>query len=211
MKSYRFIQVGAHTGFTQEDWFLTGKINANDNCIFIEPVKELFNKLVENYNKNFKNNNFIFLNKAISNYTGKLDLYTPDLEAINISSDLPHWADQLTSVLPEHVKDHSLNIPVKKITVECCTLHDVISEYEVESLDFLQIDTEGHDKAVLEGLNLTYLKPKNVVFEKKHLDGTNYVNKFTGKNYHTAILKFLNAGYKKVYENDLDIYFQLIE
>ena len=211
MKRFKFVQVGAHTGFTQEDWFLRGKINADDNCIFIEPVKELFDKLVQNYNENFKNNNFIFINKAISNYTGTLDLYTPDLKAIDIASDLPHWADQLTSVLPEHVKAHSLDIPVRKITVECCTLQDIITEYEVGSLDFLQIDTEGHDKEVLEGLNLTYLKPKNVVFEKKHLDGTNYVNKLTGTNYHSTIFKFLNAGYTKVYENDLDIHFQLTE
>ena len=60
MSDFKVIQVGSHTGFSNQDWFLESKLNPSDKCIFIEPVGDHFKNLVENYNTNFKNINFFF-------------------------------------------------------------------------------------------------------------------------------------------------------
>ena len=164
------IQIGSHVGDTKNDPIFN-TLNDDSDCIFIEPVKYLFDKLKENYNHKYPNNKFIFVNKAISNLNGQLKLYVPSQD--NNYDKLPYWASQLSSSDPNHVKKHKLNMKVDECTVECEKLENILIQNKIMKIDLLHIDTEGHDYEILKGYNFT-IKPRKIMFEHKHMDIEKY-------------------------------------
>jgi len=209
-KHYNIVQVGAHIG---NDEYVARVLETGHNVIFIEPIKELFDKLVENHNKLRPNNNYIFLNKACSNYNGVLELHVPYIKLFSKETGLkynklglPPWTDQLGSVLENHVKKHHINLDTKVIKIECVTLDSIIKEYEIESIDLLIIDTEGHDYEVLKGLNFNDLKPNIIIFEHKHIEGTNAP---LGVKYNEIMKYFFSLGYNKMHMNSEDTHLML--
>lgn len=200
---YKLIKVGAHKGNV-----LHTKIDSNSMCIFIEPVKEIYDILVSNLNTLYPNNKFVVLNKAVSDYDGKLTLYVPDIPLFDkqvepwyIERELVNWVDQLTSVYKDHVKDHYLDIPVIEREVECVTLDSLIDKYQVSAIETLVVDTEGHDHRVLRGINKVY--PDNIIFENKHIEGT---NKVKGMRYKETIDRLIEKGYTIVKQDTEDTY-----
>lgn len=200
---YKLIKIGAHKGGD-----LHCDINSTDRCIFVEPVKEIYEVLKANLNRDYPNNNFVLLNKAVSDYNGKLTLYVPDIPLFNtqvepwyIERELVVWADQLTSVYENHVRDHLLNVPVIQREVECVTLDYLIDIYQVSAIKTLVTDTEGNDHRVLRGLSKVY--PDNIVFENKHIEGT---NKQLGNTYKNTIKRFIQMGYRIDREDSEDTY-----
>ena len=69
--------------------------------ILVEPVPYLFNQLKKNYEKR-NINNITFINKAVSNYIGYIELTVPS--QTNDFSKLPIWASQLASTNENHCK-----------------------------------------------------------------------------------------------------------
>ena len=188
------IQVGSHIGNTEND-YLYNNINLKFKYIMIEPVPYLFNKLKENY-KSY--NNIIFLNIAISNYDGIIDLYIPSEK--NDFEKMVSWASQLASINQYHASTFVPNCIIDKICVECKTLNTLIKEYNIKQIEYLYTDTEGHDYDILIDLNLLLIKPKNIIFENKHMDGPkhsldinncpkyiNLLNHFQEYNYYIKI------------------------
>ena len=159
------IQVGSHIGNTKND-YLYNNINLNFKYIMIEPVPYLFNQLKENY-KSYSN--IIFLNIAISNYDGIIELYIPSEK--NDFEKMVNWASQLASTNKDHIPTFVPNCIIDKICVECKTLNTLIKEYNIKQIEYLYTDTEGHDYDILMDLNLLLIKPKNIIFENKHMDG----------------------------------------
>ena len=172
--------------------------------ILIEPVPYLFEELCNNY-KNKKN--VILLNIAISNYEGNLDLYIPSLK--NNFDLLPSHANQLASVNENHLIIHIPNLIIDKITIKCKTINQIIKEYNINILDSIYIDTEGHDYDILMELDLSKVKPYNIIFENKHMDGTNsYL--FENRPRYNYILKyFYSNNYKLVNETSEDTFITL--
>lgn len=202
------LQVGAHTGISWNNHCILSILKESHSAIFLEPVSFLFENLVFNYNKRYPNNKFNFINKACSNKTGKLKMYVPNVpvytkesEQQYIDKKIPAWTDQLSSTLREHVAGHNLNLEVNEIEVECTTLNDLIKQYDISEINFLNIDTEGHDFEVIEGLNLEMIKPKEIRFEHKHMEGS---NKVPGKRYHQLMTRLQMNGYKLKDKNTED-------
>ena len=85
-------------------------------------------------------------------------MYVPDIPLFNTQVEPWYiererrWADQLTSVKENHVRDHLLNVPVIQREVECVTLDYLIDIYQVSAIKTLVTDTEGNDHRVLRGL-----------------------------------------------------------
>ena len=69
------IQIGSHIGNSDNDP-LFNNINQN-NIILVEPVPYLFQLLKKNYNEKYPEHNIIFINKAVSNFIGHIDLTIP--------------------------------------------------------------------------------------------------------------------------------------
>jgi len=171
MEKVDFFQVGAYTGNTDND-SLYNKELVNKKIILIEPVKFFFDMLHNNYNiKHGKNNYIIALNFAISNRNGYLDLYTPSLSKNNLDN-FPKFFTQLTSTNKDHIINHSPDAIIDQINVPCFTLNTAIEQMEIKEIDYLMIDTEGHDYDILMDLDLTKIKPNKIRFESKHIDGT---------------------------------------
>ena len=200
---YKLVKIGAHKGGD-----IHSNISSTDRCIFVEPVKEIYEVLQTNLNRDYPNNNFVLLNKAVSDYNCKLTLYVPDIPLFNaqvepwyIERELVMWVDQLTSVYKNHVRDHLLKVPVIQREVECVTLDYLIDIHQVSAIETLVTDTEGNDHRVLKGLSKVY--PDNIVFENKHIEGT---NKQLGNTYKSTIKRFKQMGYRVDMEDSEDTY-----
>ena len=76
---------------------------------------------------------------------------------------------------------------------------------DIGSIDYLCIDTEGHDYEILSDLDLQLLKPKNIVFENKHMDGIFMKN----SKYASLMAHFRNNGYEVVFEDGEDTHIRL--
>lgn len=212
-KHYNIVQVGAHKGYTYNDKYITDRLKVEDNAIFIEPIKELFDIMVENHTRYKPNNDYVFINSACSNYNGTIELFVPDIEPFTyeiekkyIEMGLPQWTDQLVSSLPNHVKNHYINLDTKSVIVDCVTLDKIINDYEIDSIGILHIDTEGHDYEVMKGINFNNIKPEIIVFENKHMDGT---NSSLGEKYKEITNYLYDIGYEKTYEEDGDTHLKL--
>jgi hypothetical protein len=94
---------------------------------------------------------------------------------------------------------------VDKIKVQTTTLNEIVKEYNINQIDLLHTDTEGHDFTILMNYNFN-IKPKKIMFEHKHMDGFMSVK----NNYVTLSNKLLSIGYRKTGQ-DKDTTFELIE
>jgi FkbM family methyltransferase len=213
--NYKILQVGSHVGTHNNNKYVLDMLKESDLCIFAEPVPSLFEILVNNFKIKYPRNNFIYVNKACSNFVGKIGLYVPDILPFTpetqkdyIQKGLTQWVDQLSSVLPNHVKDHHFpQLTSSKVEVPCTTLDSLIQEYNIKEIEHLVIDTEGHDFEVLEGLDLYNVKPKTIHFEHKHMAGS---NKPFGEKYDKIIARFDLYGYKIVFQDTEDTRISLL-
>lgn len=194
------IQIGSHVGNTANDPIFK-KIDERTNLFLIEPVPYLFNQLQTNY-KN-KKSNITFINKAVSDYVGEIELTVPSEK--NDFSKLPFWASQLASVNSKHATGHLPNLLVDTIQVKCTTLNEIIKEYNIDTIDLLHTDTEGHDYTILMNYDFK-VKPQQILFEYKHMDGIFTV----GKKYETLTNRLKSLGYVQMYKNEEDTLFELI-
>jgi len=194
------IQIGSHVGNTYNDPIFN-IVDNNTNLILVEPVPYLFEQLKDNYKK-FNKDNIIFINKAVSNFIGEIEMTVPSEE--NDFSKLPFWASQLGSVNHDHALGHISDLIVQKINVKTTTINEIIKEYNIKQIDLLHTDTEGHDYTILMHYDFE-IKPKRVMFEHKHIDGL--FN--TGMKYDELSNKLLSLGYKKTEQNLEDTIFQL--
>lgn len=196
------IQIGSHVGNTCNDPIFN-IIDNDTKLILVEPVPFLFEQLKNNYNKKFENNhNIIFINKAVSNFVGEIEMTIPSEK--NDFSKFPYWASQLASVNNDHALGHIADLLVEKINVETTTINEIVKEYNIKQIDLLHTDTEGHDYTILMNYNFE-IKPKQIMFEHKHMDGLSTV----GIKYDELSNKLLSIGYKKTQQNSEDTTFQL--
>lgn len=199
------IQVGSHIGNTCND-HLYKNINLKFKYIMIEPVPYLFKQLKENY-KSY--NNIIFLNIAISNYNGYIDLYIPSEK--NDFTQLISWCSQLASTNKDHIKTFVPQCIVDKISIECKTLNTLIKEYNITELEYLYIDTEGHDYDILMDLDL-FIRPKNIFFENKHMDGPKYSLDINNcPKYYNLLKHFNKYGYEVELQTSEDTHIKLFK
>ena len=196
------IQIGSHIGNTVNDPIFNS-VNNNTILILVEPVPYLFNILKNNYKSKFVDNqNIYFINKAVSNFIGEIEMTIPSEK--NEFHLLPFWASQLASINPDHATGHIHQLLVEKINVKTTTLNEIVKEYNITHIDLLHTDTEGHDYTILMDYNFE-IKPNMIMFEHKHMDGLFTV----GIKYIELSNKLLSLGYKKIGQNSEDTTFQL--
>ena len=199
------IQVGAHIGNISND-HLYNNIKPNFLYIIIEPVPYLFTQLIENY-KSY--NNIICLNIAISNYNGYIDLYIPSDK--NDFTKLVSWCSQLASTNKDHIHTFVPECIVDKISIECKTLNTLIKEYNITDLEYLYTDTEGHDYDILMDLDLSFIRPKNILFENKHMDGPKHTLDINNcPKYYNLLNHFKKYGYEVELQTSEDTCLKLV-
>jgi len=164
-KKFTFIQVGANDGISF-DFLYDFVIKRKSRGLVIEPIKEYFDELVENY---LEFPLILKINKAIHLSEKEINIYKILPESAN---KYPDWVKGIASFDKDHhkkVKIDSKDIIVEKVVSE--KLMTIISDnYIYEQLDYFQIDTEGYDYEILKMLDFNMLKPKIIKFEIVNLN-----------------------------------------
>lgn len=163
-----FVKVGANDGVTGDpcgDLFLT---HTNWTGLLIEPVPYLVEKLQRIYGDRSR---FTIDPVAVGSAPGIAQFYYVSEEAKRLHPDLPDWYDQLGSFQRQHIINHvrSLEPFIRVMGVSVEPLQNILLRHCLTHIDFLHIDTEGHDLQVLQSVNLSTLAPLAVWVEHKHL------------------------------------------
>lgn len=147
------VEAGAHIGLDTEElakYFPEGKIYA------FEPVPELFLQLLER-TRPYKNVRCFPI--ALSNQAGEAVLY--------VSGGV---SDGSSSLLPpkDHLKDHPDVVFDETIHVSCTTLDDWAQTNNVEKVDLLWLDMQGHELNALKA-SLAVLEKVQAIYTEVNL------------------------------------------
>ncbi len=124
------IVIGLHTSME----FLEEAKNDESLIVFaFEPNKEIVSKIYNNFEIP---ENYIIIDKAVSNIRGKVPFYICSLDSC---SSLMNWGNgpKLGAM--------------KQVEVECIRMDDFIENFQIENIEFVIIDTQGNYLNVLYG------------------------------------------------------------
>jgi FkbM family methyltransferase len=193
---YNFIEIGTSDFFTilQQENPGTG--------LSIEPLKIYLDRLPDK-------EGVTKVNCAISDTDGIVDVYWIDPDDIN-KYNLPDWLRGCNSIINPHptalaeLAVRGISDIYKKTSCEAICWNTLIERYNVESLDHLKIDTEGHDCIILQSILKSKIKilPKTIVFENNSLTNTQLTE--------VTLNKLIAVGYEVFNKTPDDIYIKLI-
>ena len=66
------------------------------------------------------------------------------------------------------LNDRGVPVHTEKIKVETVTWDTLVEKYNIQWVDYLKIDTEGHDWEILQSIDMNKIKPKIIKVEHKH-------------------------------------------
>ncbi|WP_157776668.1 FkbM family methyltransferase [Flavobacterium crassostreae] len=156
---FSFIQVGANDGISF-DFLYDFVITRNSTGIVIEPVKDYFKELENNYSQ-FPG--ILTINKAVHPEKKQIELYKIKQESL---SNYPDWVKGIASLDIHHhqkLQINSQDIILEKVAAD--NLMDIIRANYNQKIDYLQIDTEGFDYEVLKMLDFGISKPAIIKYE----------------------------------------------
>ncbi len=157
-----FIEIGANDGI-ENDLIYDFVIKYNWSGIYIEPQKEVFKKLIQNFEGK---NNLYFENIAIVNSEEKdLTLFVPKDSSIKNFTGIASISRQ-GGVL-NRFSDNDLD----KEIVKAKPFTYLIEKYNLENKKnlFVIIDVEGLEKNIIYSIDFNRVQPKYLMFEHAHL------------------------------------------
>ncbi len=176
----KIIQIGANDGqsFDELNKFIK---KYKTQSILVEPIKEIFLKLKENY-KEFENVNLQNLAISVDNEINSIfkvkenytNLYDEHIKAIS-SFKKKHLLDH--GVKEKHIISENVN----KISIR-----ELIENNNFNDLDLLYIDAEGYDGKIVKDFLKTNKSRPFIIFEYIHVDNDFFdelLNILTQENY----------------------------
>lgn len=172
-----FIQVGANDGRSDAgedpDPIHDYIIKYSWSGILIEPVEYIYKILRKNYLAHKK---LFFVNAAISEKSGPRTIY----RLRKTKDGLPWFYERLASFHKEVLIKHKIFIPniedyIIEETINCITFNQLIHKYNIQKIDLLLIDTEGHDYSILKTLDFDKIKPTAIFLEHFHLKEEEFI------------------------------------
>lgn len=165
--AFQFLQIGAHDGKSHDCLRPYVDANLSWKGVLVEPQPKVFERLKESYHDNLEYDfqDLKFENAAISSTSGTIKLY-----GFN-DPNLPDHATMLATVNPHAIQHngHGYVGNIEEMEVPAMILSQLFEKHQITSLDFLQIDTEGHDYEILKMLPATGVKPTAIHFESAML------------------------------------------
>ena len=189
MKDFGLVVIGAHFGV-----WLTEKISdyKNSNILLVEPVPYNYKILQKKFNDD--KDIFICTNAVFSENSKKNFYFVKEASIPKLGK---HWASGIGSFDKQHILNHkSKRFEIKdddidNIEIDFITFDNLIKEYEIKTIDYLQIDVEGAEYEILNSIDFEKIKINSIQFESKHFDGT-----FTeGSKLNLIKEKLINNGY----------------
>lgn len=189
---YDFIEIGTSNFDT-----LIECANDNTKGISVDAVKYYIDCLPDKLNCRK-------LNIAISNVNSFLDVYYIPENKI-IENNLPDWfkgCNCINNYHPLHIQ-HNVKHLCKIEKVKVITTYELFYRNKVRKVNFLKIDTEGHDVTILESL-FFYIKflpkifyPNKILFESNSHTDVNEVTKII-ELYSSIGYKLKSRGYDTI-------------
>ena len=189
---FQMIQIGCHDGKSDDPAFeLMTKYSFK--ALLVEPQAELINqaKLLHRSRTDTQ-----FAMCAISELSGELELYKlkndsriffPEIVPGHYGLIETKFINQLRSANPARI---NLAEHIESVKVETKTLINLVDDFKIARVDYLQIDTEGYDAKILMSIDFKKLRPSVINFEHSHLsrDEKNQVYDELHRNgYHLVI------------------------
>lgn len=165
-----FVEVGSNDGEKHDH--LHDFIRSNPwRGVMVEPVPFVFRRLQQNYGDLDR---VRLENVALSSSDGTRDFFHLREARDEELERLPEWYDGIGSFSREVVLKHAPQIPdleqrLVKTSVRCETFDTLVRRVELERIDLLVIDVEGHDWELLRHIDIAVHRPRLVVFEHYHL------------------------------------------
>jgi FkbM family methyltransferase len=155
--------------------------NPEHNTLFVEPVPFYVQRL----NEKFKDyTNVYIVQGALSDSTGdqKLTYVEPGSEKQQWVRGISHLENESSNLIKRNVQlGHKLgNINV--ITVKTWPLDYLIKICNIEKIEILKLDVEGHELKVLDGFSWN-IKPEIIKIEHKFVDLDNLLAILKSKGY----------------------------
>jgi FkbM family methyltransferase len=190
------LKIGANDGITNDPLATLLLTDARYRGLLVEPIPMYASMLRANYGKCGR---FSIEQAAVAASSRTTSMYYVDEDALKgIGVGNLDWVQEIASLDRLHVLKHlspELHSAVKEASVECLTVGELLSRNKVQKIDLLQIDCEGFDYVILRQFDFTILRPRIVLFEKKHL---------TAQDRQAAKIMMEHAGYK-VEEMETDV------
>lgn len=157
------LQIGAFDGISNDpvfDFIRQGKMRA----ILVEPVESNFRKLEKAYQGV---NRVSLVQAAITHEDGEVTMYRVKESGRWLNDK---WVGQIASFYRDHLLKYGVrHDEIEEVTVPAFTLHSLLTRFNMESVGFLQVDTEGFDADVVR-MSLTLpVTPGFINFERSHL------------------------------------------
>lgn len=163
--------------------FRIDSLNSKQQCLLIEPVKFYLDR-IEN------RTNIEKLNVAISNVNSIVEVFYTNLEFLE-KNKLPNWLRGCNSISKKHpsvvtyCKENNINQDdlIQNELIKTITPDFLFDLYDIEHINYLKIDTEGHDLIILNSLFDSKNMPiiEKIKFESNILTNEKEYTKFINR------------------------------
>lgn len=158
--------------------------------LFIEPVKPYFDSLPKCRKENV----------AVSNFEGEVDMYYMNPDDVD-ALDLPKWLKGCNMMGEPHPtmvdvlrREYGSISPIKCHKIKVVRIKSLLKKHNIEKVQYLKIDTEGHDCTILNDyLDTVGILPKIIQFENNQLSDQKEIEVITER--------LTKLGYKMKYSN----------
>lgn len=188
---YDFIEIGT------SDFDTLLETTEGQIGLSIEPLKFYLDRLPNN-------NHVIKVNCAISDKNGIAQVYWVDPKDIE-EYGLPSYLKGCNSIIRPHsvtereLKEKKLEFLLNEMDCEIITWDTLVDRYNIQSVNLLKIDTEGHDCVIVNNIlnSKSGVLPLKMWFEANELTNPKFVEK--------TVKRLESVGYKIVEYNDWEV------
>jgi|LakMenEpi03Aug12_release.lakeMendotaPanAssembly.Ray.scaffolds.fasta_scaffold44301_4 FkbM family methyltransferase len=188
---YDFIEIGT------SDFDTLLQTTENQIGLSIEPLKIYLNRLPNN-------SHVIKVNCAISDKNGTTNVFWVKPEDID-EYELSGYLKGCNSIIRPHItterelKEKQLEFLLNQTECEMITWDRLVERYDIENVDLLKIDTEGHDCIIVNSILDSKCKvlPKKLWFEANELTNPKFIEK--------TVKRLESFGYTIIDNNGWDV------
>jgi FkbM family methyltransferase len=182
-----YVDVGSHDGVSLNNTLYFER-NNNWSGINIEPIKDVFDKLVENRTADRNTN----INCAICNYDGEADFYLNEGYTEMLSGIIENYDARHLERLKNENTEMLATTQVVKVNTK--RLQTILDEHVVSHIHYLSIDVEGAEFEVI----------KSIDFDKVFVDVIGFENNY--EEVSIPIIQYLIKKGFKVIKVSTDIF-----
>ncbi len=162
---FTIVQIGANDGKSRDPVY-PFIMERGWSGVLVEPIPSMFEKLSNTYHNM---PNIKLENCAIANADGTIKMYI-----VNQDDSLPEHVKELASLDRNVILRQKPTIPtidrfIDTVDVPAKTISSLLTTYDIQHLNLLQVDTEGFDYEIIKMTFQASLQPDIINFESIHL------------------------------------------